>query len=269
MAIASLGFLVGGAGTAGAILRPDYVTGLGLAFPLETLQAVALCLRHGFVIRDPDAIERLATTDLLVIESNSALERTELELDAIQAFPGITEENLLRFADAAFHDFDDERAAVLHSLCRERGVTPLECSAGRVCNRCNAAAWERLHQGWRSWNMRKRILQATRPEEIAGRTGLEAADSLMIGINGRVAGLIHFRRSDRLEAASTLQRLRSKRDIQIGIISNQSHSNSCHVGCIARSGFPSRRPDARRSNPPFARLPPAWFQGGLRRQLPC
>ena len=44
----------------------------------------------------------------------------------------------------------------------------------------------------------------------------------MVGINGRVAGLIHFRRSARLEAASALKRLRSKRNIQVGMISSQS-----------------------------------------------
>ena len=41
----------------------------------------------------------------------------------------------------------------------------------------------------------------------------------MVGINGRVAGLIHFRRSDRLEAASALDRLRSKRNLPVGIVS--------------------------------------------------
>ena len=51
---------------------------------------------------------------------------------------------------------------------------------------------------------------------------LKSADSLMVGINGRVAGLIHFRRSARPEAASTLKRLRSKRNVQVGIISRQS-----------------------------------------------
>ena len=83
MAIAGLGLLVGDVSTAGAILRPDYATGPGLAFPLETLQAIALCIRHGIVIRDPEAIERLATTDLLILDHHPALERTELEVDAV------------------------------------------------------------------------------------------------------------------------------------------------------------------------------------------
>ena len=72
MAIAGLGLLVGDVSTALAILRPDYATGPGLAFPLETLQTVALCVRHGIVILDHDAIERLAMTDLLVLDHHVA-----------------------------------------------------------------------------------------------------------------------------------------------------------------------------------------------------
>ena len=110
----------------GAILRPDYATGPGLAFPLETLQAVTLCLRHGIVIRNPESLERVATSDLLIIDHSSALEQTELEIGAVEAFPGITEDDLLRFADAAFRDLDDERAAVLRRTCRERGIKRLD-----------------------------------------------------------------------------------------------------------------------------------------------
>ena len=126
MAIAGLGLLVGDVSTAGAILRPDYATGPGLAFPLETLQAVALCIRHGIVIRDHDALERLATTDLLILDHHAALERTELAVDAVEVFPGYGEEDLLRYAAAAFHDLDDQRAAALRAACIARGITPLD-----------------------------------------------------------------------------------------------------------------------------------------------
>ena len=87
MAIAGLGLLVGDVSTAGAILRPDYATGPGLAFPLETMQVIALCIRHGIVIRDPEAIERLATANLLILDHHPALERAELELDAVAGLP--------------------------------------------------------------------------------------------------------------------------------------------------------------------------------------
>ena len=222
MAIASLGFLMGDVSTAGAILRPDYATGPGLAFPLELLQAVTLCIRHGVVIRDPEAIERIATSDLLVIEHSIALERTQLELDTIEAFPGITEEKLLRFADAAFHELDDERSAVLRNLCQDRKITPLRVQpveyAPDVTLYCG-------NDCIKVGDLGSRGRDTLKPNNLghSGRVEVEPAVSLMVGINGRVAGLIHFQRSSRPEVSSTFKRLRSKRNVRIGLISNQSH----------------------------------------------
>ena len=110
MALAGLGLLVGDVSTALAILRLDYASGPGMAFSLEALQAIALCVRHGILVREPEAIERLATADLLVFDDHLALERAELEVDAVEIFPGHSEDKLLCYAATAFHDLDDERA---------------------------------------------------------------------------------------------------------------------------------------------------------------
>jgi Cu2+-exporting ATPase len=45
----------------------------------------------------------------------------------------------------------------------------------------------------------------------------------MVGINGRVAGLIHFRRSARLELAPVFRQLRIKRNLGVGIVSDRPH----------------------------------------------
>jgi cation transport ATPase len=236
MAIAGLGLLVGGAGTAGAILRPDYATGPGLAFPLETLQAVALCLRHGIVIRNPESLERVAMSDLLIIEHSSALERTELEIGAVEAFPGSTEHDLLRFADAAFRDLDDERSAALRSACREREIKALAVQAVEFSTDVTLMnGKDRIKVG----DLGARPNKGFKVNGSGSSEGekLESADSLMVGINGRVAGLIHFRRSARPEAASTLKRLRSKRSIQVGIISEQSDRDLARLAVLLGVDF--------------------------------
>jgi cation transport ATPase len=53
------------------------------------------------------------------------------------------------------------------------------------------------------------------------RHDFAAPSSLMVGINGRVAGLIHFRRTERLEATAALLRLRSRHNLNIGLVSDQ------------------------------------------------
>ena len=215
------------------------------------------------MIRDPEAIECLATADLLILDHLPALERTELELDAVAVFPGHTEEKLLRYAAAAFHDLDDERAACAARRVQRPGDRAPWPSANRFRDRCHLARWERSHQGRRSWPASPRILKTTTAGRPPGRTKPEPPDSLMVGINGRVAGLIHFRRSDRLEAASALDRLRSKRNLQVGIVSESPTPTLAPLGNVAGRGLPSGRPVGRRSNSLSADLPITRFQGRL------
>ena len=73
LATAGVGLLAGDLMTVGAILRPDYATGPGLAVPLETLHNVALCARLGIVARDPEALERLAEVNLFVLDDHPVL----------------------------------------------------------------------------------------------------------------------------------------------------------------------------------------------------
>ena len=90
LATAGFGLLVGDLTAVGAILRPDYATGPGLAFPLETLRDAALCARRGIVVRRPDVFERLARVDLIVLDDDPALSRVELEVTGVQTqTPGV------------------------------------------------------------------------------------------------------------------------------------------------------------------------------------
>ena len=225
IAVAALGLLIGDVSTAGAILRPDYATGPGVAFPLEALQAVALSLRHGILIRDAEALERLATADVLILEHCPALEHTELEVDTVEVFPGYFENDLLRYAATAFHDLDDERAIALAMICRTRMITLLDVQPVEVAtdltllhgNNC-------IKVGDLGRSTRSDLNSKSADRVNSYSPNPDTTDSLMIGMNGQVAGLIHFRRSDKLEAAVTLRRLRSKRHLQVGVISGLSRS---------------------------------------------
>jgi cation transport ATPase len=61
----------------------------------------------------------------------------------------------------------------------------------------------------------------TRAQHLLWPSESEEPESLMVGINGRVAGLIHFGRSNRLEAISALNQLRATANLQIGILSDE------------------------------------------------
>jgi cation transport ATPase len=245
MAIAGLGLLIGDITTAGAILRPDYATGPGVAFPLETLQAIALSLRHGILVREPEAIERLAMADVLILEHHATLECNELGVDTVEVFPGYFENELLRYAATAFHELDDERAVALASECETRMISLLDLEPAEFATDLTLLHGNnRIKVGDLGGRARNDLSPNSTGKLSPYETGPNMPDSLMVGINGQVAGLIHFRRSDRLEAAATLRRLHSKRNLEIGIItedqsqrgresSNASLGVDFHVDCLS------------------------------------
>ena len=63
-----------------------------------------------------------------------------------------------------------------------------------------------------------------------GELATRSIDSLMVGINGQIAGLIDFRASSRLRAATALQELRnrSRQPLAIGLVSDRHHPQIHH-----------------------------------------
>ncbi len=265
-AAAGLGLLVGDASTVAAIMRPDYATGPGLAFPLESLQALALCLRHGIVIRNPLALAQIATADVLLLDHHPALEHAELELDSVEVFPASTEERVLGYAAAALRGLDDERAAALERVCRDRGMNPADLPLVELAPDLTMQdGGDCIKVGELGDRARP---SSSRGRSSDGRAGNgERGESLMVGINGRVAGLVHFRRSTRLAAGQALQALcgAGKHSDWFGL--GRSAGGGGSTGSGAGMRFPPRRPDYFGSTALLASLPEAWIPHGVRGRL--
>lgn len=68
LALAGLGLATGGVGTAVAVMRPDYATGVGLGHGLERLRLASEAYHEGFLIRDPDALTTAQSIDIWINE---------------------------------------------------------------------------------------------------------------------------------------------------------------------------------------------------------
>ena len=118
---AGTGLLVGGTTTAGAVLRPDYATGIGLAMPLEVLRGVKLAIRNGVVVRVANALRRLAAISWIVLDDHPTLHRVGCNVAEIRT-KRLDENRLLPAVAAAGVWLGDERGAALVRACRERGL---------------------------------------------------------------------------------------------------------------------------------------------------
>jgi cation transport ATPase len=118
---AGAGLLVGDLTTAGAVLRPDYATGVGLAMPIETLLDVRLATRSGAVLRADNALERLAAASWIVLDDHESLRHEGCDIAEMQT-KRLDEAWLLPAVAAAGVWLGDERGPALVRACRARGL---------------------------------------------------------------------------------------------------------------------------------------------------
>jgi cation transport ATPase len=198
-------------------MRADYASGPEHARSIVNLQALARCVREGIVVRDPDALGRLLDVDVFLIEHHPALEATEPEVDAVRVFPDHSEYQVLRFAAAALRDVDDDRAPALEAACEARRIPPLDDVAieygGDLILRVDDHTVKVGNLG----------VDDPAPPGGARPAGEPGLDALMVGVDGRIAGLIHFRRSSRAAAATAIRDLRActRRSLAVGLISRR------------------------------------------------
>jgi cation transport ATPase len=189
---AAAGLVVGDLTTAGAILRPDYATGVGLAAPLETLCGVKLAMRNGAIVCRGDAFGRLATTSWILLEDNEALHDAQCDLAEISTH-NLGESQLLLAAAAAGAWLGDERGLILADACRERGLIVRRAGL-RETDAEGVVVDYRGHVVGLRW----------RPVN-----GAAAPPPLSVELDGVEVGRIRFRRNGRLKAARTVGSLQS------------------------------------------------------------
>jgi Cu2+-exporting ATPase len=200
LAAAGVGLLFGDLTTASAILRPDYATGPGLGASALLLRHSALCAEGGVILRDATAFERLAASDIVIFDDDSALENGGLEIDRIE---GEYENTLLQLAATAFRDIADERSIAMLAACRSRGIPLL--------------AIEPRYRG-SSIVVEDGAVSVTLDD--ARTFGAAPSGSpLFLAANGRTVGRIFFRQTSESRLAGAVEALRHQGGVAIGLFS--------------------------------------------------
>jgi cation transport ATPase len=209
LATAGVGLLAGDLFTVGAILRPDYATGPGLAVPLESLHKVAICARAGIVARDAEALERLAEVELIVLLDHPSLSSKALEVKSIET--RLPEPVLLRYAASAFRHLRDDRATALIEACRDRRIHLLDLMAIEFGRGVTVA-----HD--------KHRIRVGEVDPATGRAG-----ALAIEIDGTVVGLIGFAETAQPAAASAIEQIRRNSHQPFALVSSRATAETADL----------------------------------------
>jgi cation transport ATPase len=186
---AGAGLAIGGLTTAGAILSPDYATGVGLAMPLKTFRDVRFAMRKGAVLRTVDALRRLAMTTWVALDEHEALHHEVCEV--AEVFTNRHDETrLLPALAAAGIWLGDERGPALARACRARGLV------------VRRAALQEMNDDGVAIGFGNRLLRLRGRRAVAG-----APPPLSVEVDGVTVAGVRFVRSGRLEAAAVVRRL--------------------------------------------------------------
>jgi cation transport ATPase len=188
MFAAGLGLIAGDAGMAGAVLRPDYATGVGLVAPLESIRDARLALRHGALIASGDAMQRLAKSRWVVLEDHPDLSQADCELADIRR-SSVPENQLLPAVVAAGARLGDPRGPALLNACRSRKL---------IARRADV---REIDETGVSIDYGKRVLW------LRGVRDLDGVMPLHVEIDGRKVAELTFRRGKRPAAAATVKLL--------------------------------------------------------------
>jgi Cu+-exporting ATPase len=101
---------------------------LGLATPMSIMVGVGRAAREGVLFKDAAALETLRGADTLVIDKTGTLTEGRPKLTDLKAAPGVSEEDLLRWAASVEAASEHPLAHAIVAGAEERGVKPVAVS---------------------------------------------------------------------------------------------------------------------------------------------
>ena len=95
---------------------------LGLATPLSIMVATGRGAQAGVLIRNAEALERMASVDTVVLDKTGTITEGKLKLVGIEAAAGFTEDEVLRYAAAIEAGSEHPLAEAIVAAARERNL---------------------------------------------------------------------------------------------------------------------------------------------------
>ncbi len=199
------------------IIRPDYLSAPRLSAHLSALTAVAEALAGGALIRNPAALDRLLTADIIVLDDGVNFSTRRVQLHEVLSQNRAAGAEALGFAAAALAGEDDPRAAALKREAKRRRIFTPETSdvrrqAGAILFRDETGS--EIHVLAPAAALQRGLyapgatLAAALQAEAAAPQTDPATRSFVVARGRNILGLVRFYRSGPLEAADAIAALR-------------------------------------------------------------
>jgi P-type Cu+ transporter len=185
---------------------------LGLATPMAIIVATGHGARAGVIIRNAEALERLEKVDILVVDKTGTLTEGKPRLVSVVAVAGQSENEVLRLAASVERGSEHPLAEAITAGTAERGIALTAATefrsltgrgvVGRVDGREVAVGNRALFEELRIDDLPLR--------EPADALLVEGQTVMMVGIDGKPAGLLGVADAIKPTTPAALQQLRNR-----------------------------------------------------------
>ncbi len=167
---------------------------LGLATPMSIMVATGRGARSGVLVRDAEALERLAEVDLLIVDKTGTLTTGRAALTDVLPSPGFERDRVLALAAALERASEHPLADAVVAGARERGVERLHADPDHFARVAGKGVRGRVdgHEVTlgNAAMMRDAGVDPTPLRQISGPLQEDGSSALFVAVDGEAAGLI-------------------------------------------------------------------------------
>lgn len=185
---------------------------LGLATPMAVMVGVGRGAGTGILVRDAEALQRMAKVDVVVVDKTGTVTEGKPRLSAIHAAPGHGEDEVLRQAAALEASSEHPLAAAVLEGAAERGIKAPAASAFRALTGrgVQADVEGRAVRLGNAALMREAGLDTGRMDAARDAAAAEGATLLYVAADGQVIGLLAVKDPVKQTSVEALKSLRGE-----------------------------------------------------------
>jgi Cu2+-exporting ATPase len=223
MGLGAVGMAVSGSSSLLAILNADFGTGIRVAAPVALLASLGHAAQSGVLIKDGKVFELLDKIDVVLFDKTGTLTADTPHVSHIfLGETGHTEDEILRFTASAEQKFSHPIARAILICAKERQleIPEHDDSKYHVGLGIEVMVEGNLIQvGSARYIAQQEISLTPQLEEALAVSREQGMGSIMVAIDGKIAGLIELRATIREEACDVISLLRARGIKEIVLIS--------------------------------------------------
>jgi Cu2+-exporting ATPase len=212
---AAAGGLTGEIERVTSILITDFGTGVRISLPASALTAMALAARDGVLVKGAQYLERLARTQVVVFDKTGTLTGGTPSVVEVVPLGAHDARDVLALCAAAEAHAAHPLAAAIRSRAAEAGVVVPEPELGSCSYsvgrgvRARVAGRE-VHVGNPRF-LREHEIPSAAADALCAAHRAAGSSSLLVAIDGHLAGVVAYADRPRPETASVVAALRARR----------------------------------------------------------